>query len=94
MFVFRRIPARQEAENNEDVTAVGVWDMNVFDLGEIETTTEEVYKLPPPKPLPRDENGNLIRIRVPNLTLHRNDENELFDINCVNESTSKFTCNI
>lgn len=61
-------------------------DDNESTLSELEYQgeTEEVYRLPPPEPLPYDEYGQLIRVRVPPPLPREGDD---FDINYVIDST-------
>jgi hypothetical protein len=70
--VFRRQPKREEETES-----------NGSEM-EYQGDTEEVYKLPAPEPLPYDEYGNQIRVRVPPPLAK---ENEEFDINYVSSTS-------
>jgi len=64
-------PHQRQPRRDEDA------ESNLSEL-EYQGETEEVYRLTPPEPLPFDEYGNLIRVRVPP-PLPR--EDDAFDIN-------------
>lgn len=68
---------RKQAKRDDDL------ESNLSDL-EYQGETEDVYRLPPPEPLPYDEYGNLIRIRVPPPLPREGDD---FDINYVGINT-------
>lgn len=70
-------PIRRQPKREDDV------ESNLSEL-EYQGETEEVYRLSAPEPLPYDEYGNLIRVRVPPPLPREGDD---FDINYVKEIT-------
>jgi len=69
-------PHQRQPKRDDDV------ESTVSEL-EYQGETEEVYRLPAPEPLPYDEFGNLIRVRVPPPLPREGDD---FDINYEDEN--------